>query len=233
MDDRRVDVFAPSGDTTPTACVLFLHGHGQLMLNNNAVFSELFQRHGLAAVCPDGKRSWWMDRVCPEFDPQLSPQQWLLDRILPFIEQRWQIVPPRIGLLGVSMGGQGVLQLAYRHARRFPVVAAISPTVNFHQLYGAGLPLDTMYGSAEEARQDTVVLNLQPLAWPRRQYFCCDPADDEWFDGCTLLGMKLSSSGIMHERDLETSAGGHSWDYFNHMAAAAVEHIATGLTGVE
>ncbi|MFM7922870.1 MAG: alpha/beta hydrolase-fold protein, partial [Planctomycetaceae bacterium] len=143
-----------------------------------------------------------------------------------------QVQPPRIALLGVSMGGQGVLQLAYRYALKFPVVSAISPAVDFHQLYGAGIPLDGMFPDAEAARQATVVLNLQPLQWPRYQYFCCDPADVEWYDGAARLGMKLSSSGILHERDLLTTAGGHSWNYFNRMAEPAIEQLVRGLAGV-
>lgn len=231
IDQRRVDVF-DSGEEQPAGCVLFLHGHGGVGLTENSVFSNLFHDHRLIAVCPEGGRSWWLDRVCPEFDPEMSPVEWLQTSVLPFIDSRWQISAPRIALLGVSMGGQGALQLAYQRAREYPVVAALSPAVDFHQLYGQGLPLDSMYDSLEDARQDTAVLNLHPLAWPRHQFFCCDPADTDWFDGCSRLAMKLSSSGIMYERDLTTSAGGHSWDYFNHMAPTAVEHIAKGLASV-
>ena len=232
QDGRRVDVFVPDAARPLTGAVLFLHGHGQVMLSQNPVFSRLFRQHQLAVVCPDGRRSWWLDVRCEEFDSSATPQQWLLESIIPLIERRFRLTPPRIALLGVSMGGQGVLQLAYRHASLFPVVAAISPAVDFHHLYGAGLPLDQMFPDGEAARQATVVLKLHPLAWPRHQYFCCDPADRDWFDGCARLGMKLASSGIMHERDLETSHGGHSWDYFNHMADRVVRHIATGLTAV-
>lgn len=231
IDQRRVDVFDP-GAESPAGCVLFLHGHAGVGLTENKVFSQLFQEHGLVAVCPDGGQSWWLDRVCPEFHREVTPVQWLQASVLPMIESRWQLAAPRVALLGVSMGGQGALQLAYQRAREFPVVAALAPAVDFHQLYGQGLPLDTMYETQEDARQDTAVLNLHPLAWPRHQFFCCDPADADWFDGCARLAMKLSSSGIMHERDLETSAGGHSWDYFNHMAPAAFEHIANGLASV-
>jgi S-formylglutathione hydrolase FrmB len=229
IDGHRVDVFEPALPDKPAGCVLFLHGHGRVMLNGNPTFSALLRQHNLAAVCPDGQRSWWMDRICSEFSADISAQQWLVDRVLPFVQDRWSIEPPRIALLGVSMGGQGVLQLSYRHAAQFPVVAAISPAVDFYQLSGQGLPLDEMFQDAEEARQATVVLNLHPLAWPRKQWYCCDPSDSDWFDGCARLGMKLSSSGILHERDLETSAGGHSWEYFNHMAPTAIQHIADGL----
>jgi len=229
LDGHAVHVFDPNTDEKPTGCVMFLHGHGQVLLNDNAAFTNLLQQYNLVAVCPNGERSWWMDRICNEFSPDVSPQNWLVDQLLPFIEERWGIEPPKIAMLGVSMGGQGALQLSFRHAAQFPVVAAISPAVDFHQLYGQNLPLDEMFEDIEDARQATVVLNLHPLAWPRYQWFCCDPADTDWFDGCVRLGMKLSSSGILHERDLDTSAGAHSWDYFNHMAPKAFEHIAKGL----
>ncbi|MEO2034000.1 MAG: alpha/beta hydrolase-fold protein [Planctomycetaceae bacterium] len=231
VDGRPVEIYQPAGDS-PIGCVLFLHGHGRIGLSENRVFSQLFHDHQLIAVCPDGGQSWWLDRTCVDFASEVTPMQWLRESIVPFIESRWQICPPQIALLGVSMGGQGVLQLSYRYAREFPVVAAISPAIDFHQLHGHGLPLDSMYASLEDARQETVVLNLHPLAWPRHQFLCCDPDDTDWFDGCSRLAMKLSSSGIMHERDFETSAGGHSWDYFNHMAPAAVDHIASGLSSV-
>lgn len=233
LDGRRVDVFKPCIELSPQAVVLFLHGHGRVLLNENLVFSRLLQKYQLAAVCPDGGCSWWLDVVCPEFHPEQTPQRWLVEAVVPFIEQQFGIQPPQIALLGVSMGGQGVLQLAFRHASKFPIVAAIAPAVDFNQLYGSGIPLDSMFPDAESARQATVVLNLHPLAWPRHQFFCCDPADTEWFDGAARLGMKLSSSGILHERDLQTTGGGHSWDYFNLMAGPAFKHISGSLRKLE
>jgi poly(3-hydroxybutyrate) depolymerase len=229
---RELELFVPAGSESIAGVVLFLHGHGEVLLSGNPVFTRLFQQHRLVAVCPSGRRSWWLDVVCEEFDPVVTPQQWLVQSLVPWIEQRLEVQPPRIALLGVSMGGQGVLQLAYRYALKFPVVAAISPAVDFHQLYGAGIPLDGMFPDAEAARQATVVLNLHPLQWPRYQYFCCDPADVEWYDGAARLGMKLSSSGILHERDLLITAGGHTWSYFNRMAEPAIEHVVRGLAGV-
>jgi len=233
IDGRRVDIFVPTSEKPPETAVLFLHGHAQVFLNENPDFSRLFQKHGLIAICPNGGQSWWLDVPCREFDAEQSPQNWLINSIVPFIERRFSVAPPKIALLGVSMGGQGALQLAFRCASKFPVVAAISPTVDFYQLYGAGIPLDSMFPDAEAARQASVILNLQPLAWPRHQFFCCDPGDSDWFDGVARLGMKLSSSGILHERDLETSGGGHSWDYFNRMAEKSINHIVESLRKVE
>lgn len=135
---RRVDA--------ASAVVLFLHGHGRIMLNDNTVFSHLFQQNGLAVVCPDGGRSWWLDVICEDFHPEMTTQNWLLDSVVPFIEEKFGVQPPRIPLLGISMGGQGALQLAFRQASNFPIVAAISPAVDFFQLYGSGIPLANVSG---------------------------------------------------------------------------------------
>ena len=131
------------------------------------------------------------------------------------------------------MGGQGILQLGYRDARSFPVMAAMAPAIDFNNWYGMGLPLDELFTDAEDARQATATLQIHPLNWPRHQLLMCDPVDIDWIEGCERLASKLSSSGIPFEQDFETSHGGHSWEYFEHMAPRAMEFIATNLKQVE
>jgi S-formylglutathione hydrolase FrmB len=43
------------------------------------------------------------------------------------------------------------------------------------------------------------------------------------------LRMKLSSLGVPFECDLETNNGGHSYQYFSHMAERAVGFLAERL----
>jgi S-formylglutathione hydrolase FrmB len=93
----------------------------------------------------------------------------------------------------------------------------------------AGLPLDDMFPDAEAVRQQTAVVQVQGLNWPKQQWLACDPADRDCFPGCERLASKLRSSGIPFESDFTTSHGGHSWDYFNHQAARAVQFLADGL----
>ncbi len=226
---KPADVYEPHQPAREPRVVLFLHGHGQERLAGNAVFTEEFERHGLRVVCPEGKRSWWLDRICTEFDAEITPMTYLRNSVVPFIEQQWNAHPPAIALLGVSMGGQGVLQFAYREARRFPVVAAISPAIDFHRAFGQGLPLDQMFSSAEDTRQETAVLKIHPLNWPKHQLLVCDPKDEYWFESSERLSLKLHSSGIPFESDFQTSKGGHSWQYFNHMAPKVVKFLAEGL----
>jgi enterochelin esterase-like enzyme len=224
------DVFEPARPAAHGYIVIYLHGVNLGRLVDNLEVTGLLDRHGLRAICPMTRRSWWTDRICEEFDPRLTAERHVLDNVVPYIHQRWQARPPRIALLGTSMGGQGALRLAFKHPNRFPIAAAVSPAIDFQLRWREGdetLPL--MYPDPESARQDTATLHVHPLNWPRNIWFCCDPADARWFDSSDRLRMKLYSLGIPHECDLETIAGGHSWTYYNHMMPAAFAFLADRL----
>jgi hypothetical protein len=228
IDGRAIDVLEPAEAVaagSETAAVIFLHDFDGQTLAASSVFTAELERHRLRTICPIADRSWWTTTPCPEFDEVNSPLEFVRQAVVPFIGNRWGIEPPRIGLLGIGMGGQGVLQLAYRWPRDFPVVSAIAPAVDFHNWHGYGLSLDRMFRSREAARQESAILHIHPLNWPKRQFLCCDPADEYWFEGTDRLAMKLASMGIAFERDLMTSAGGHTWQYFERMAPAAISFI--------
>ncbi|MCA9230015.1 MAG: hypothetical protein KDA57_05160 [Planctomycetales bacterium] len=222
--------FEPSVPSEHGYTVLFLHGLQAGRLEFHPRIVEQFERHGLRVVAPKADHSWWVDRICERFDPVISGERFVLDHVMPYIAEQLQCAPPRIALLGTSMGGQGVLRLAYQYPDTFPVVAAVCPAIDFQIRIDEGDPsLSKMYRDAEEARQDTATLHIHPLNWPRHQWFCCDPADVRWHDSVDRLRMKLYSLGVLHECDLETSAGGHGWEYFEHMAERAVEILVDGL----
>ncbi len=225
--DKPADVYDPP--ERPRFGVLHLHGHGLTTLRDNPTYSALFDQLHLACVCPHGERSWWGDRVCAEFDSTLAPERYLLDQVLPFFRTRWGLVPPAIGLLGISMGGQGALRLAFKHPEVFPVAAGIASAIEYHELYGQGLPIDDMYDSKEQCRQDTAPMHIHPSQYPPYLFFCIDPADRDWYRGNDRLHEKLNALGVPHEIDFTTQAGGHTWDYFNHMADRAVRFVHAGL----
>jgi pimeloyl-ACP methyl ester carboxylesterase len=222
---KQADVFNPAERSAANFSVLFLHGHARITLKDNAVYTSHLERLGLDCVCPHGQRSWWGDRVCREFDPRVTPAAYIREQLLPWMHEHFESSPPAVALLGVSMGGQGALRLAYRHPEQFPIVAALAPAVDFQIWYGRGTPLDEIYPSAEAARQDTATLLLHPLHWPRHQLLTCDPRDAEWFEGTERLASKLYSAGIPFEKDLTTSHGGHSWEYFNYIAPRVMQFL--------
>ncbi len=224
---KPADVYDPAG--RPAFGVLHLHDAGQTSLRGQGVFTALFDELHLACVSPWGSVCWWVDRICPEFDPQVTPERHLMDRVLPLVRERWRVGPRGVGLLGMSMGGQGALRLAFRYPDAFPAVAALAPLVEYHEFYGQGTALDEMYDSKEQCRQDTAPMHVHPSHYPPHVFFCMDP-DDPWLRGCERLHEKLASLGIAHEMDLQTRAGGHSWDYFDRMADRAIRFLYAGLS---
>jgi pimeloyl-ACP methyl ester carboxylesterase len=224
------DVFEPARPHEHGYVVVYLHGVHLQRLNDNQAFTTLFDKHGLRVIGPMTGPTWWTDRISRHFDARLTPERHLLDNILPYIHQRWQAVPSRIALVGTSMGGQGALRFGFKHPNLFPVVAAISPAIDYQSRLRDGDPvLREMYADVETARQDTATLHVHPLNWPRHIWFCCDPADDRWHESADRLRMKLYSLGIPHECDLETSAGGHGFAYYNHQAEKAIGFVIQRL----
>ena len=226
---KAADVFDLPDAAKPRFGILHLHGAGLHMLVDRPVFTRLFEELHLVCVCPHGQRSWWGDRLCAEFDPQVTPERYLLQSVVSFFRARWGLMPRGIGIQGTSMGGQGALRLAFKHPDVFPVVAAISAAIEYHELYGQGTPIDEMYDSKEQCRQDTVPMHVHPSKFPPHVFFAIDPTDAAWFRGNDRLHEKLNALGVQHEIDLTTRAGGHTWDYFNHQAERAVRFVLAGL----
>jgi poly(3-hydroxybutyrate) depolymerase len=227
---HAADVFEPARPHPHGFAIVYLHGVHSQRLADNAAFTDQFSRHGLRVVAPLTGPCWWVDRICPAFDAHVSPERHVLDRVLPWLQATWGAAPPRIALLGTSMGGQGALRLAFRYPARFPVSAAISPAIDFHRRIDEGDEvLAAMYADSEAARQDTAILHVHALNWPRHLWFACDPTDHRWHDGADRLRMKLSALGIAHACDLETSGGGHGFEYYNRMVPAAVDFLVERL----
>jgi len=224
------DLFLPDSQNLHGYVIIYLHGVHLQKLNDKPDFVRQFEQHGLPVVAPITQRSWWTDRLCDEFDSSLSAEQYLIENVLPWIEQQFGSRSPRIGLLGTSMGGQGALRFAYKYPDIFPAVAAISPAIDYQCRFNNGDEIiRAMYSTEEAVRQDTATLHVHPLHWPRHQFFSCDPVDSTWFDSSDRLRMKLSSLGIPYECDLETSHGGHGFKYYNYMAERAIQFLVESL----
>lgn len=222
---HECDVYEPERVSEHGYVVVYLHGVHLGRLVDKLVYQRLFDQYGLRVIAPMTRRSWWTDRICPEFDPTLTAERHLLENVVPYVQTRWQVNAPRLALLGTSMGGQGALRVAFKHPDTFPVVAAVAPAIDYQQRFDEDDSLQQMYDDPEAVRQDTATLHVHPLNWPRNIWFCCDPRDDRWWDGADRLRMKLFSLGIPHDCDLETTSTGHGWPYYSSMAEAAVGFI--------
>ena len=227
VDGHPCEIYEPSQPSEHGYALIYLHGVSGEWLNDKAEFTEQFEKHGIRVIGPRTKRSWWSNKICPEFDSERSAETYVRDNILTYVENQWGVSAPRVGLLGTSMGGQGALRFSYKYPGVFPIVAAISPAIDYHLRMKQGIDetLPLMYDDPEVARQDSALLHIHPLNWPRHQFFCCDPVDHDWFEGVVRLQMKLYSLGVPHEFDFETTAGGHGFEYYRTQAQKAVDFL--------
>ena len=224
------DVYRPATASQHNYAVIYLHGVHLEPLRGKKAFLKQFEKFRLTVFAPQCGPKWWADRANPAFDEIMSPETYVLEHILPFIDETIGVKANRVALLGTSMGGQGALRFSYKFPDIFPVVAAISPAIDYQCRIDEGDEiLMEMYGDRESARQETALLHIHPLNWPRHQFFCCDPKDKRWFESADRLRMKLSSLGVMHQCDLQTSGGGHGFKYYNRMAEKAVAFLHNGL----
>lgn len=229
LQGKPVDIYQPPGVEHPRFTVLYLHSVGCESLAEEATYTAELAQHGFACVAPQTMRSWWVDRVCEEFDPTLTAERFLLDTVVPWMRDHWQLGTKPLPVVGISMGGQGAVRLGFRHPRLFSIVGSVAGAFDFHEWHGQGSPLDTMYAQREQARHDTAILQIHPAHSPAQIWFACDPTDTEWYRGNDRLHEKLTAYGLPHTADLETSAGGHDWTYFNHMAAPLFQFVAAAL----
>ena len=229
LERHALDIYQPPGASRSPFGMIYLHSAGGESLHGQAAFTRVFDALGLRCFCPQGDQSWWTDRLCPSYNADRSAEAYLLQVLLPYLEKDHGLVRPRLGLFGVSMGGQGALRLGFRHPQLFPAVAGISSALEYHQLLYQRMPLDQMYQSKEQCRQDTAPMHINPHAAPSTIFFACDPADAFWFRGNDRLHEKLGALGIAHECDLTTTRGGHCWEYFDHLAERAIRAVYDGL----
>ena len=231
------ECFDPPG-AAPDVAVIYLHGVRERRLQDSTGLRNAIETAGLRALAPRAGRSWWLDRIVAGFDDRISPERFVVDEVVAEVSRRFGVEPPRIALVGTSMGGQGALRLAYRHPTIFPVAAAISPAIDFHRaLRDVHLIPDgdlfanlyEIFGDVERARQDTAILHVHPLNWPRHQWFACDPDDWQWHDGALRLHEKLAALGIPHTASLDLRAGGHGPAYYDRMAPEAIRFVLGAL----
>ena len=231
------ECFDPPG-AAPGIAVIYLHGVRERMLRESNGLREAIETAGLRALAPRTGRSWWLDRIIAPFDSRVTPERFVVDEVVAEVGRRFGVKPPLIGLVGTSMGGQGALRLAYRHPTVFPVAAAIAPAIDFHLALRDlhAIPdgdlfanLYEIYGDVERARQDTAILHVHPLNWPRHQWFASDPDDWQWHDGAERLHGKLAALGIPHTAVLDLRAGGHGPAYYDSVAPEAIRFILTAL----
>jgi S-formylglutathione hydrolase len=100
---------------------------------------------GLALITPDtsprgaglqGEADHWdfgvgagfyLDATEPPWSGHWRMESWLMQELIPLIENSLPVDDARLGVFGHSMGGHGALTLALRHPGRFKSLSALAP----------------------------------------------------------------------------------------------------------
>src|SRR6476620_11517098 len=78
---KPADVFDPGPGALPFALIWLHDESGDTPATDPTVTTQL-DAHRLGCVAPHGGRSWWVDRVCPEFDGELTAERFVREHVL-------------------------------------------------------------------------------------------------------------------------------------------------------
>ncbi len=222
-------VLVPSQPSEHGYAVVFLHDRPPLEQVIPPTWQAALERRGLRVVVPWTGHSWWADRVVQDFSHERTPEQFVTRDVVSWLRDEWRAAPPRLAICGIGMGGQAALRMAYKHPDIFPVTAGVSPDLDYQfRILEGDEVLYELYGDVETARQDTAILHIHPLNWPRHQFFCCHPDRADIFEGVDRLRMKLSSIGVPFEIDISREAGSDG-SYEDAMAATVGDFLVERL----
>ena len=122
----------------------------------------------------------------------------LVDTLLPWIQQHWNIPAKSIALSGSGPGGQAAFRWGFKFPDRFGAIAALQPWIEFEQLFNTGTFLDELFPRKEAARQANAILALNSAKIPFFVWFSSDPANALWHRGADRLHEKLAAIGHEH-----------------------------------
>ena len=148
---------------------------------------------GLGVLTVDAGPSWWATRG--------PTPAWFAESLRPWLGERTS------GLVGVGVGGQGALRVAYGRGDRWACAAAVAPACDLGRWHGRGSGLDDEFATADDARQAEAPLFYNPLSSTRAQLIWCDPRDEACAPSAMRAVSKVASSGGPVDADLETEAG--------------------------
>ena len=208
------ELFTPPSITEPGRIILYLHDLHERSPKDFPALHQALASAGLPVLAPRMGRTWCLQQQLARFDATMSAEDYIVGPILDECHRIIGETSGGVGLLGYNMGGQAALRLAYRHPEKFPIAAAIAPAIDFHlgmrhgHKWVDGELFDTLweiYDEPEQARQETAILHVHPLNWPRHQWFVSNRNDERWHDGAVRLSSKLIALGIPHTAILDES----------------------------
>lgn len=216
INGQLLEAFLPEPDPNrPPGAIVHLRDRDDQPPSQQRPWRQAIEASPVPVVSLAGGTTWWLDRIVPRFDARISPEAFIRGPLTDWLRDRFGLPAAAIAVVGQGSGGQGALRLAYRYPASFPVAAAVLPTIDFHRTMESGEPgsdtLWELFGDVEVARQQTAILHVHPLNWPRHQAFWAHAGDLLASDGADRLHSKLIALGIFHEAELAGLVDAAAW----------------------
>jgi pimeloyl-ACP methyl ester carboxylesterase len=170
----------------------------------------------IALVSVDGGGLYWNPH------PGDDPMAMIVDELIPMC-QRLGLgrAPRRIGAVGISMGGYGVLLLAEKHPRLISAVAAISPAVWTTYAQARAANAGAFASAADFARDDVITHASDLTGIPVR---IASGADDPFHPGVVALAGALPKPALV-----EIPPGCHDDSFFASQHHPSLAFLANHL----
>ena len=113
-----------SADSYPVLYLLHGYGYNHLQWLDIADYVDDIS---IVAVIPDTKNSFCVNSYTQQ---QNRFEDYLIDELPKYVQQKYAVDTTRQAIAGYSMGGYGALMLAFRHPNRFWFSASLSGSIN-------------------------------------------------------------------------------------------------------
>lgn len=193
--EMQFAVFTPPG-TGPFSVLYWLSGLTCTPMNfvEKAGAQRLASQLGMIIVCPDTSArgtdvpdddaydlgqgaGFYLSATQAPWDRHYQMDRWIVEELLPLIDQEFTTDSSQRGIFGHSMGGHGALILHLKHPKLFRTVSAFAPIV---------APSQVPWGQ----KAFGAYLGSDVLAWAN-------------YDACKLVGAKSSKAHILIDQGLD------------------------------
>jgi putative tributyrin esterase len=185
-------------------------------------------------VCPNGncsvlQRSLYMNAA----QGNCRMEDYVLNDVVTWVDSTFRTVakPSARGVLGLSDGGMGALNLAFRHPATFGACASLSADLVLNpKAFGLGNVLGGA-GAAERVAEYSPELNAAKRAEQLKKqviYFDCGVSDESIEENRTFH-RTLVSLGVPHT--WREFSGSHTWGYWREHLRDALVAITARMPG--
>ncbi len=179
-----------------------------------ARMADLYQR---ILVCPTGGPfSWYTD------SPDSPAETYIIQELIPFIDQAYRTEKANRWLTGLSMGGYGSLKLGLNHPDRFAAFVGQSPCIDPGR-WKTNWELDKALGPAAERQSLVTTESLKRWANAKRPFGIIIGTDDFFYQECVEAQGLWASAGV--DFFWQTLPGEHNWDFWTQSLPVVFEYF--------